>query len=289
MNKNNDPTTSIIDRIMNNPVPNKGLLTHPLESKPKKKSIQLTFDDIVGTDQDDGFPEDIKHWSPKTFIKFFCLQYGKSLNLNYRPTYGSDTSTFANIMNFFASSGLNKFEYTKKFIEWGFRNKEDIIKRKGYITPQTLRTQINFFFQDQVIPGLIKGDIVREQNDTSLKDEIDEAMKSGQTFEIFENFGIPIGMSYFHYIKGFDYAKLVKAMQLRFDELLNDGVDGIDQLERVFRRSMILSPYPDTFLGLDWRVKYIKYTKQFKNEQWWCENDYPIAVQNKYHALCKKN
>ena len=285
MAKKIDPSKDIIDRILSSSVPERGRLDHPIQPKkrPGTQGAQIALSDILK--KDNGLPDDIHVWTSREFVKFFGRQFQEKTGGNYRLTFASDGPTFNDIMNFLASNGLDKHEWTKRLIEWGFERRDEIIKREGYLTPQALRSQVNYFYQDRVIPALEQGTVERDTSDVSLLKEIQEVLTTCKPLEAFEHFGIPITMTYFVNIKKYDETKLIAAAKDRFTTLKNSGSKGRQQVERIFRRSLILSPYPPEFVSLNWREDFKEFTKSYEGENWWRSEDFHISPQAKYNAL----
>ena len=278
-----------IDRIMSAPVPKKGELNHPLEAKPREKRQggQVTFAEIMK--KESKIPEDVHQWQGRDFVDYFATQYMERTGGNYRKTYRSDCQSVKEANNFLASNGLDQHEWTKKWMDWGFDNREQIMRRESALTLQTLVRQINFFYQDQVLPMVEAGKCDRSYEDgTVLLDEIEEVKKNGTSIDIFEHFGIPIAITYFVQQRNFEEAKIVAAAKDRFSSLKREGAVGRQKLERVFRRSIILSPYPDGFTCRDWRATFSEFIDLFKGEEWWRPEDYKGRALRKYDSLLKK-
>ena len=56
-------------------------------------------------------------------------------------------------------------------------------------------------------------------------------------------------------------------------------------MERIFKSSIMSSPYPKGFVALDWREKYNIFTSNYYLEAWWRDEDYRGDPQEKYDVL----
>jgi len=276
--KVDETVREIINRILTSPVPAEGQLLHPIQSKKRgKKDGQLTISD-VGTKE----RSDVTDWTSKDFVDYFANKFQEVLGGNYRRVYRADGTAFQEMLRFFNSNGLDKNEWTKKFIDWAFVHR-DLIKRKfGYFTPHTVLRVINYYYQDEILP-LVEGEkIQRVVDESSLLDELTEAFSGGKDIEVFAQFGIPITATYMVCVKGVDRNRLIEAVRQRLLILLQSDRG---EAKRIFLKSIINSPYPSSYELLDWRDLYSDVTKAFEVESWWRDNDYRGKPLPKYKEL----
>jgi hypothetical protein len=266
-----DVAAAIIERIMSQPVPAEGQLMNPLNAEKKnRKSSQITISDIDA----DNLSQDVKSWTVRTFVDYFSKKWQKETGGNYKKTYTSDQIVFQDIGKFMASNGLEKNEWTKKFIDWCFKKRSDITKKSGHFMPQTIRNYLNQFYQDVVMPMVEDDKIDRTYVETPILDEIKQADADGKASEIFLRFGIPIAATYFVVYRGFKEPVVEKGLTKMIDSLCKGTPEEREKLSLMFRRSIIRSPYPKWFVFLNWREMYKSQSSSFVDENWWRDLDY---------------
>jgi hypothetical protein len=103
--------------------------------------------------------------------------------------------------------------------------------------------------------------------------------------EIFAKFGIPITITYLIKIAGLDEDKIYSVLDKRL-KTLSIGMNGNQLImERIFKSSIMSSPYPEGFIALDWRERYNSFTANYYLEAWWRDEDYRGDPQEKYDVL----
>jgi hypothetical protein len=276
--KVDDNVKDIINRILTSPVPEEGQLMHPIQSKKRdKKEGQITLGDIDIKEKNN-----VADWNAKDFVDYFAKKFQEVTNGNYRRVYRADGTAFQAMLHFFASNGLDKSEWTKKFIDWAF-SRRDLIQRKfGYFNPHTILNTINYFYQDEILP-LIEGEkIQRTVEEISLLDELTEAFATGGDIEVFVKYGIPITATYMIHVRNVDSVRLVEAIRKRLVILIQSDRN---EAKKIFHKSIINSPYRPDYEFLDWRDMYSDIVKSFELESWWRENDYKGKPLAKYREI----
>ena len=281
----NDPAYQIVARIMSKPVPLQSELTNPFAANKRKKKIMLNPDEK----KDITMPDDVLIWSSKNFVDYFAEIYKEKTGGYYKKTYASDNAIFAEIGKFFSSNGLQKQEWTKKFIDWCFNNKSIIIEKSGYLLPTSIINYLNHFYQEEVMPKVEEDTIDRSYFESSLLDEIMQVDKESKASHLFYRFGIPIAATYFLQIKGLKEDTVVKGLQFFLNTLANGDAEQKNTLSVVCERSVMKSPYPSEFNFLDWRDRYKTVISQFANENWWRDNDYKGKPLSEYNKLIKRD
>jgi hypothetical protein len=272
----------IIKKIMSQAVPSKGELIHPLSNeKVKKGSKQVTLTDAKNANM----PTDVNLWTPKHFVDYFAKRYQEVTGANYRKIYNVEIGTFVKIGDFLVSNGLDRNLWTKKFIDWAFKHKDDITHKEGHFTPQEILRQINYFYQQEILPMVEEDEIVRDTQDTLLLEEIQLVDSEGKSIDIFIKFGIPTTTTYYAKIKGIDITTIEEATLKMIKRLSIGGSMEKKQLENILHASVIGSPYPPEFLGLDWREKIAQDIKIYTKEPWWRREDYKGKPLSKYNSL----
>ena len=281
MKNKNDAVHKIVMNVMSADVPPEGQLINPF--KPKRKSTkQITLDEMLTKKGPSELPENVQDWNNKHFVTYFARKYQSYIGGNYKITFTSDLPIIKQIGDFFTSNGLDKNEFTKKLFDWSFDNQEQIIKKFNYLTLMSVFNSINYFYQDEVLPKIETGVVIRAIDDSSLVKEIDELQDKVKATELFARFGIPITTTYLVNVKGYDESKVISSLNVRFADC--NGSD-TEILERIFNSSIINSPYPEEFLLLDWRNKFDRLTNFFKTESWWRDKDYKGTPLSKYSSL----
>jgi len=278
--KADDNVRDIINRILTSPIPENGQLLHPIQAQKRKKDGQLKLDDVPTTKE----RKTIEDWNPKDFVDYFANKFQEVTGGNYRRVYRADGTAFQEMLRFFGSNGLEKNEWTKKFIDWSF-SKRDVIKRKfGYFDPHTILRVINYYYQDEILP-LIDGNKIQRDEESSLLDELTEAFSSGKDIEVFEQFGIPITATYMIHIRHVNRDRLIEAIRQRLLILMQSNRG---DAKKIFLKSIINSTYRTDFELLDWRDLYSDILKTFEAESWWRDNDYRGVPLKKYKEIVDK-
>lgn len=280
--KKDDVAAAIIERIMSQPIPAEGQLINPLKAEKRtRKPSQVTMGDLSV----DEFDSDVRTWTVRTFVDYFAKKWQKETGGNYKKTYTSDQIVFQDIGKFMASNGLEKREWTKKFVDWCFKRRAEITKRSGHFMPQTIRGYLNQFYQDVVMPMVEENQVERDYVETPILDEIKQADEEGRANEIFLRFGIPLAATYFVVTRGFKESTVEKGLTRMIESLATGTPAERESLGLMFRRSIIRSPYPNWFVFLDWRERYAKQIQAFQDENWWREEDYRGRELPEYSKL----
>lgn len=280
----NDPTYQIVCKIMSKPVPLQSELTNPFSANKRKKKIVLNPDEK----KDITMPDDVLLWSSKNFVDYFAETYKEKTGGYYKKTYAADNAIFAEIGKFLNSNGLQKQEWTKKFVDWCFNNRSMITEKSGYLLPTSIINYLNHFYQEEVMPKVEEDTIDRSYFESSLLDEIMQVDKESKASHLFYRFGIPIAATYFLQIKGLKEETVLKGLQFYLNTLANGDVEQKNILSVVCERSVMKSPYPIEFNFLDWREKYKPIISQFAKENWWRDSDYKGKPLSEYNKLIKK-
>ena len=284
-NKELDPTYQIVSKIMSKPVPLQSELTNPFAANKRKQKLLLNPNEK----KDNTLPDDVSLWNTKSFVNYFAELYFTQTGGTYKKTYASDNSIFAEIGKFMTSNGLQKQEWTKKFIDWSFQQRELIIKKSGHFLPATIRNYLNHFYQEEVIPKIEEDTIERSYFESTILDDIKEADEEGKSSEIYLRFGIPIASTYYLQYRGFKLETVEKGLALFIKSLASGNVESKEKLSQMFQRSIMKSPYPEDFSELDWRVKYKQYCDKYSKENWWREQDYKGKPLSEYNKLLKRD
>lgn len=284
--KKDDRAMAIVNHVLSQPVPPEGSLKNPFAPKKKEKrqgARQIDLSEMLS--KTDSLPDDIKSWSTRTFVDYFAMRYQEATGGNYRRLYRSDCQVFVQIQKFLGSNGLEKAEWTKKVIDWSFERHDEITRRVGYFTPNSILAMVNYFYQDQVLPQVEEGTLERGVSDTSLVEEMQQAEADGKATEMFARYGIPVTFTYLSAKRGLPLEKLTDILRDRLISLLGAGPKERLVVERIFQSSVIGAPYPDEYARRDWREVYEPYTKLFRKEAWWRDVDSGGKPLPKYYAI----
>lgn len=278
--KVDDNIKDIINRILTSPIPAEGQLIHPIQSQKRKKAGQLTIGDVGAVKE----KKKIDEWTTKDFVDYFANKFQEVTGGNYRRVYRADGTAFQEMLRFFGSNGLEKNEWTKKFIDWSFSRRDTIKRKFGYFDPHSILRVINYYYQDEILP-LIDGEKIQRGDETSLLDELTEAFSSGKDIEVFAQFGIPITATYMIHVRNVDRDRLIEAVRQRLLILVQSNRN---EAKKIFLKSIINSPYGTDFELLDWRDLYSDVVKSFETESWWRDNDYRGIPLKKYKEIISK-
>lgn len=278
--KVDDNIKDIINRILTSPIPAEGQLIHPIQSQKRKKAGQLTIGDVGAVKE----RKKIDEWTTKDFVDYFANKFQEVTGGNYRRVYRADGTAFQEMLRFFGSNGLEKNEWTKKFIDWSFARRDTIKRKFGYFDPHSILRVINYYYQDEILP-LIDGEKIQRGDETSLLDELTEAFSSGKDIEVFAQFGIPITATYMVHVRNVDRDRLIEAIRQRLLILIQSNRN---EAKKIFLKSIINSPYGNDFELLDWRDLYSDVVKSFETESWWRDNDYRGIPLKKYKEIINK-
>lgn len=278
--KVDDNIKDIINRILTSPIPAEGQLIHPIQSQKRKKAGQLTIGDVGAVKE----KKKIDEWTTKDFVDYFANKFQEVTGGNYRRVYRADGTAFQEMLRFFGSNGLEKNEWTKKFIDWSFSRRDTIKRKFGYFDPHSILRVINYYYQDEILP-LIDGEKIQRGDETSLLDELTEAFSSGKDIEVFAQFGIPITATYMIHVRNVDRDRLIEAVRQRLLILVQSNRN---EVKKIFLKSIINSPYGTDFELLDWRDLYSDVVKSFETESWWRDNDYRGIPLKKYKEIISK-
>jgi hypothetical protein len=271
----------IVKKVMQEPVPMNGQLIHPMRSGSKHKIKQVTIADAKSLN----LPTDVKFWTPKSFVDYFAKKYQESFDANYRKVYRSDMMLVQNMGDFLVSNGLDRNSWTKKLIDWGFRRRDEILRKEHHFTLQEVLRQINYFYQQEVLPKVEENEIERDTQDTVLLEEIQKADEDGKITEVFVRFGIPVAVTYIVNFRNIPIENIIDATEQRIKLLYNGSTVEKTQLEKILQSSVIGSPYPSGFMALDWRQMFSSFVNKYKTEPWWRDEDYRGKPLQKYYSL----
>jgi hypothetical protein len=275
--KLDDRVQEIINRILTSPIPDEGHLSNPLTAQKRTRSGQVKLGDVNSEKQS----KTIDQWGTKEFVDYFATKFQDVTGGNYRRAYRADGMAFQEMISFFASNGVPRNEWTKKFIDWAFSKRDQIKRKYTYFTPHTILNVINYFYQDEILPLVEVETIEREETDAILAN-IESEIKSGKNIEVFIKYGIPITATYMIKKCDADPKALAAILHQRLDILMQTDRK---QAKQVFLKSIINSPYPTQFEFLDWRDLYSDFVSRFENESWWRPNDYRGAPLKTYKDL----
>jgi hypothetical protein len=282
MKAKKDRVQIIVESVMSEPIPEPGQLINPFK-KQRKSSKQVTLDDMLNKRGPQELPENVEEWTGKNFATYFARSYQNTTGGNYKITFTSDLPIIKQIGDFIASNGLPRNQGTKTFIDWAMKNHDRITQKHNYFTLNSVFNSINHFHQEIILTG---NDI--DSPDTegiALIESIKETEIAGNVTEIFAKFGIPITITYLTKIAGLDEDKIYAVLDKRL-KTLSIGMNGNNLImERIFKSSIMSSPYPKGFAALDWRERYNNFASTYYLEAWWRDEDYKGDPQEKYDVL----
>jgi len=282
MKAKKDRVQIIVESVMSEPIPEPGQLINPFK-KQRKSSKQVTLDDMLNKRGPQELPENVEEWTGKNFATYFARSYQNTTGGNYKITFTSDLPIIKQIGDFIASNGLPRNQWTKTFIDWAMKNHDRITQKHNYFTLNSVFNSINYFHQEIILTG---NDIDSpDAEGIALIESIKETEIAGNVTEIFAKFGIPITITYLTKIAGLDEDKIYAVLDKRL-KTLSIGMNGNNLImERIFKSSIMSSPYPKGFAALDWRERYNNFASTYYLEAWWRDEDYKGDPQEKYDVL----
>jgi hypothetical protein len=274
--KPNDPTYDFVMSIYMQHVPSQSELTNPFSANKRQRKTKLV------TKVAKELPDDLGTWSSRNFVDYFAEQYKLYFSSFYKVTYTSDNSIINVIMEFMNENNLDKNEWTKKFIDWCFVNKDLSLKAKGHFLLQNLPNFLNRYYQDAVYsqPNIKLIDIF---------DEVEKLVKDGKSKEVYARYGIPSASTYYSTFKNVTSIQLEAGLMKLFETLSNGTKEEQDILSSIFQKSISRSPYILDFELLDWRKRFQTTLSKYKVETWWREQDYPGSPRFNYEKFIKKD
>ena len=273
--KTADTTTQMVLDIYNTPVPLQSELTNPFKPKSRGKRSSLLPKSIQEGDVD------YLKWNSRDFVDYFSIEYKKILGGIYKKTYASDCSFMNEIIEFMDANELDKNEWTKKFIDWCFLNKDYITSTTGSFLLSTIKKQLNSFYQQVIAENKKSRPVI------DIYDELVDMIDKGKTKEVLAIYGIPIVSTYVHNFKNVSDANVKAGLRKLFISLIEGDADTQKLLTKIVQRSINRSPYPELFTLTDWREEYPELVELFKNELWWKDVDYNGSFQYKYDRFLK--
>ena len=264
-----DPTYDFVQGIYMLHVPEKSQLSNPFAANKRQRSKKI----VVKTEK--GFPEDINQWTAKTFVDFFADEFKKNFNGTYKVTYTSDNKIINTISDFMEDNSLPKNEWTKKFLDWCFVNKEVIVKKFGHFLLMNLPSFLNRYYQDVVVSDH-KTPLI------PVFEEIQILANAGKSKEMYSKYGIPAASTYYNQTKNIKEEDIIGGLHKLFNTLSEGSAEDKKLLENIIQKSITRSPYISGFVLLDWRQTFQDIVEKFKDETWWREEDYPGSPRFDY-------
>lgn len=271
---------ALVDKIMTMPVPKPTSLSNPLAKNKRKVTLSES-----GTIER---PSRVSDWSIRNLLDYFGEQYKKELGKQYRKAYQADQHVLHQITSFMSSNGLDKMEWSKNLIDWGFQNLDRVILHQKHVSPQTILRMVNYFMQEQVMPLVESNSLQRDNHDQSLMEEIQAAELAGKRMEIFSRHGIPVGATYLSKMKQHNPEAIVESFTKFLDDL-SKTEEGRTRIRRMAMASVLGSPYPAEFELLNWRKVFQKFCEPYYSEAWWRDVDYAGQPMSKYYAMIAGN
>lgn len=277
MKNTKDPTYEMVREVYMRIVPSQSEIANPFSANKRKRKTSL----VPKTPNE--LPEELSEWTNRHFVDYFAEQYKKYLNGTYKKTYSSDSTFINQIFEFMEANELNRNEWTRKFIDWCFLNKEMVSRKTGSFLLINLKDHLNTFFQ-QVISKNRESAVAID-----IFHELQEMDKNGRTKEIFTVYGIPIAATYFHNHKNVSLKSLQSGLKQLFESYLKGDQEQQGLLMKTVQRSINRSPYLNDFVLLDWREVFPEVVNKFNKEPWYRDVDYTGNPQYKLDKFLTKD
>ena len=274
MTKINDPTYDFVRSIYMKNVPLQSELTNPFAANKRQRKNPLAIKEAKE------LPEEVSDWSARHFVDYFAENYKAVFKGVYKTTYTSDNKIINIISEFMDDNLLNKNEWTKKFIDWCFLNKEIIQKKSGHFLLMELPHFLNRYYQDVIISSSVNTQI-------EIFSEIEALAVNGRSKEIYGKYGIPVACTYYKNFRDVPLSDLVDGTRLFLTKLSNGTSDEKKLLYDIVQKSISRSPYISGFELIDWRILFSEVIEKYKEETWWRDQDYPGNPRFKYDKFIK--
>lgn len=258
----NDPTYEFVKSIYLQHIPQQSELSNPFNAnKRHKKRSSIVRRNVE-------LPDDINTWTSRNFSDYFCSEYKRSFEGTYKVTYTSDNKIINVIMEFMIDNGLEKNEWTKKFIDWCFLNKTLVLQRSGHFLLPETTNYLNRFYQD----------VINTSGSITLLDlfpDVKALAIEGKSKELFSKYGIPLACTYYAKYKNISDEQLISGVKNLFTQLASGNAQEKKLLSDIVQKSISRSPYPNDFKILNWRVEFANQISKYRSEPWWRNEDYP--------------
>jgi hypothetical protein len=260
--KTNDETYNMIVEVYKRPVPLQSEISNPFSANKRQRKKSLVPKDAKS------LPEDISAWTNRNFVEYFAEQYKNLFSGIYKITYSSDCSFINQIMSFMEANELDKNEWTKKYLDWCFKNKEMITNKSGQFLLIDLRNFLNTFYQQVIV------DKTDKTIQVDILDDIKKLDSSGRAKEIFSTYGIPIAATYFVHQKNISSADVQSGLMMLLNKYLKGDQEQQVMLMKILQRSISRAPYLPEFEFLNWRDIFSDIVDKYKTEVWFRADDY---------------
>jgi hypothetical protein len=257
----NDPTYDFVNSIYLQHIPQQSELSNPFNSNKRQRKRTLVT-------KSKEIPNDISTWTPKHFSDYFGAEYKRVFDGVYKITYISDNKIVNIILEFMIDNGLEKNEWTKKYIDWCFLNKSLILQRSGHFLLTELPNFLNRYYQD----------VINTNAAVTLLDifpDVHALAAEGKSKELFSKYGIPIACTYYSTYKNINNEQLIAGLKKLMLQLSRGNAQEKKLLSDIIQKSISRSPYSENFKILDWREIFDHEISKYKSEPWWRAEDYP--------------
>lgn len=262
-----DPTVMLVTEIYKMNVPLQSEIANPFTANKRARKKSLV------PKQEITISDDVSSWSTRTFVDYFSEQYKKNIGGYYKKTYSSDCSVINEIFDFMNSNDIDEKIWTKKFIDWCFLNKENILKKCESFILLNLRSFLNIYFQNSI------KNKAKSISAIPIYDDFVSMVNDGKSKELFSIYGIPISATFFINKQNIDEKNLKQGLSQLINKLLKGNAEEQQLLAKMVQRSINRSPYIEGFKLVDWRNEFPELRQKFSAEVWWREKDYTGDLQ----------
>ena len=262
-----DPTVMLVTEIYKMNVPLQSEIANPFTANKRARKKSLV------PKQETTIADDVSSWSTRTFVDYFSEQYKKNIGGYYKKTYSSDCSVINEIFDFMNSNDIDEKIWTKKFIDWCFLNKENILKKCESFILLNLRSFLNIYFQNSIKNKAISNKAI------PIYDDFVSMVNDGKSKELFSIYGIPISATFFINKQNIDENSLKQGLSQLINKLMKGNAEEQQLLAKMVQRSINRSPYIEGFKLVDWRNEFPELRQKFSAEVWWREKDYTGDLQ----------
>ena len=229
----------------------------------------------------------LEEWNDKDFIIYFGQAFKKIFGNEYIiKNWGADKITIKELRSSISKSGHNSKVVLKDLIDWCVKNKEMVLKTSLTFLIPDLKKYINIFLSEN---SSSVDNSVLEINDAEFLNNLKAKLISENMtlVDFLSNYGIPISATYLFNFANKTEEEIISLVFNRMNGLVKAGK--IIDVNKIIKKRINMSPYPDDFLILYWREIFdqIITSCESKHESWWRNNDYSGTAPEHYNQIIK--
>jgi hypothetical protein len=200
-------------------------------------------------------------------LSFFANLFEQHYGIEYTINNAQDLDCINKIKMSLRKLGLDPAKHLRNFLSWMI-NHTSLAPSYNFIILQHYDK-----FIESYVKSLDECEVIRAANDPTFLKRLEKDCSEGLLVDVLIKYGIPVTASYLNKIS---QKRNVTIGNIRrtMTKLINNNE--LDIINKIARQSIYLSPYPNTFLLLNWREEFeeILIKTNAKSKNWWRQNDY---------------